>query len=754
MLDTENLRTASLYINNQLLSRGLLKDGQSIDFTDPCRPGSDGAATMGRIMSVVNDLILRRDRDAEHRETLSTTMRSLRADNLRLTKDVNQLTEKNEEAQRKVGLADASEASLKLQLKSADSAARRLKEEVARTKTLVAQARATCANDVRRRDRQIDTLKKQLGEAGRARGARTNPAITTISVTGDFGGSEKGGPPTAHGSLSGDDYSLRSETNAFLAKLVQDLSQENEAILVAMHHTIDELRQMSGWEREAGEGDSVVKQPSWQEMAVELDTVLDHMKNILTNPSFVPIEEVEMREEEINRLKEGWIKMENRWREAVHLIDGWRKRMAADGKPVCDEELQMGLRLSPVRLRSAGGVDGAHNLELSDVAEEEDEMEDVQPSPCPSAEEPASHVSHDDEANGDRRPLDLLGRRGPVRFGQTDPGDRIQRPEPEQAAAPNPEPDSPRSSSPLPEPPQISPLRDLPSAGNRGSDRAKTLRRRPREFTAATTTSEKNTREPVQKTNLRAARVSDHAATRSYLNNQGEMPRSPSRSSLDEALLSRSEDMDQEEDREEKEDEPADYNAGLGEVEDEVEDEDEDEDEMATTAPPQKTPRTSTSKLPVSRNASEDDGKTDTIRMRQQSPLTMSAIASKLAASEREADAARVRAKLKAFRGAQRPTIAPTEKARSPKRTERHVRHHRPEEEDRGVGDHDDAGHDDGGQDVDPVKHDADVEQENVESSKPEKRKRDRKTGGGKSSRRRSTLSPWELDTLISGKAQ
>jgi hypothetical protein len=61
MIDTENLRTASLYINNQLLSRGLLKDGQNIDFDDPCRGDGDVTATMGRIMSVVNDLILRRD---------------------------------------------------------------------------------------------------------------------------------------------------------------------------------------------------------------------------------------------------------------------------------------------------------------------------------------------------------------------------------------------------------------------------------------------------------------------------------------------------------------------------------------------------------------------------------------------------------------------------------------------------------------------------------------------------------------------
>lgn len=60
MIDTDNLRTASLYINNQLLSRGLLRDGQNIDFADP-EAGAGLQATMGKIIGVVNDLILRRD---------------------------------------------------------------------------------------------------------------------------------------------------------------------------------------------------------------------------------------------------------------------------------------------------------------------------------------------------------------------------------------------------------------------------------------------------------------------------------------------------------------------------------------------------------------------------------------------------------------------------------------------------------------------------------------------------------------------
>ena len=61
MIQTENLRTASLYINNQLLSRGLLRDGHNIPFDDPAGGQNGLEETMGDIISVVNDLILRRD---------------------------------------------------------------------------------------------------------------------------------------------------------------------------------------------------------------------------------------------------------------------------------------------------------------------------------------------------------------------------------------------------------------------------------------------------------------------------------------------------------------------------------------------------------------------------------------------------------------------------------------------------------------------------------------------------------------------
>lgn len=62
MIDQESLEKASSYINNQLLSRGLLRDGLPIDFADHVS-GDNGTSSknMARIIGLVNDLILKRD---------------------------------------------------------------------------------------------------------------------------------------------------------------------------------------------------------------------------------------------------------------------------------------------------------------------------------------------------------------------------------------------------------------------------------------------------------------------------------------------------------------------------------------------------------------------------------------------------------------------------------------------------------------------------------------------------------------------
>ncbi|KAK3325212.1 Afadin and alpha-actinin-binding-domain-containing protein, partial [Apodospora peruviana] len=479
MTTNDNLRTASLYINNQLLSRGLLRDGETIDFTKPSSGGT--ATTMGRIMAVVNDLILRRDRDAEHRESLSATIRTLRAEALRQANHLSRLQEKHADASRKVSIAEAAEASLKSQLKTAEAAIHKLKEEAARQKTLVAQTRAACANEVRKRDRQIDGLKKAVGDAGRARGVGRNNGILSVSVVGEVSPHEVSSGGAEEAADGNGFYDLRTETNAFLAELAKGLSEENETLLALVRRTMQRLKEMSGWDGGGEFSETGDASAAAELAAAEIDAILEHLRTILTNPSFVPIEEVVVREDEINRLRMGWEKMESRWQEAVHLIDGWKKRMQVSGRPVNMEELKMGLRLSPVRVQNVEetaqglGVGGGVLRALSAVPEEEDGPND-QNSPSPAERlrlvPPAAAALMVDDDLGEDVGSDISSIFEDDVLEYDDDleddfdVDQLDVEEPnveilEQSVMLD-------YSLPLPVPPQLSPLRDNYAAGNRG----------------------------------------------------------------------------------------------------------------------------------------------------------------------------------------------------------------------------------------------------------------------------------------------
>lgn len=60
-MESRNLQSASTYVNNILLARGLLKSGHAIDFAQPENEEGGTEATMARVINLVNDLVLRRD---------------------------------------------------------------------------------------------------------------------------------------------------------------------------------------------------------------------------------------------------------------------------------------------------------------------------------------------------------------------------------------------------------------------------------------------------------------------------------------------------------------------------------------------------------------------------------------------------------------------------------------------------------------------------------------------------------------------
>ncbi|OHE95556.1 NIMA interactive protein [Colletotrichum orchidophilum] len=812
MAENDNLRTASLYINNQLLSRGLLRDGQTINFADPDGNPGGTDATMGKIMSIVNDLILRRDRDAEQRENLSTTMRTVRAENLRYTNDIARLSEKHTEAQRKLDISEATENTLRTQLKSADAAVRGLKDEVARAKTLVAQTRASCATEVRRRDRQIDGLKKQLGEAGRPRGTAKSSAVTVISVVAGEG-EEKVSPKRGGKAVAGTEdsgYDLRSETNEFLTDLARNLSEENESLLNLVRRTTKSLREMSGCDVRASQGDGhAVTLPTAEDMANELDSILEHLRSILTNPSFAPIEEVEVREEEIARLRAGWVKMENRWQEAVHLIDGWRRRMVADGKSVNMEELKMGLRLSPVRVRNVeethqGGMD-IHELSCvqeectADLEEEEEEEEEekddyeaMPESPCPAPQRVESlHLVP--------APTDYeAAYRGEDDYNQDDQQSDYESSIFEDVDVEEIDIEEPNvqilqqstaylSSPPLPPPPQMSPLRETPSAGNRDARPKRDIRRdyntmadeKPRTIRAVDVAPKppphlvqlpRSPQKPVQPVDDRS-RTTSAASLASESTHNGaplitpsvtpppevnqtptarKLPKPPRLVSAAPAAPSPAVSAPRENPSPVK---------GIRTVSQESQESQTSQEscEGAPPAPavqpngnknatPHRTPlRRVPSRLPLPRPSDPPP---------QQSPLTMATIAAKLAASEREADAARVRAKLKAARGG---TLGkPMAATQQQQQQQQHMPPPPPPETIVAMPQEPQPTVDSpaktwADRDLDPIKRDI-PQDEQVQQSplQPTKRKRDRRVSKV-ASRRRSTLNPWEMESLISG---
>ncbi|OJK01464.1 hypothetical protein ASPACDRAFT_116225 [Aspergillus aculeatus ATCC 16872] len=360
-MEPQNLQAASTYINNVLLARGLLKSGRPIEFANPEDEDGGSAATMGRIINLVNDLVLRRDREAEHRESLATTIRTLRAEESQRTAELDKFKEKASELTRSLALAEAQERSLKATISGAEATIRGLKEQVQRMRATIQQVRAQCANDIRKRDSEMQKLKMHLAE--RQRGRRDGLTVTTININSATGQRPRPRSIAGGEGLSNPGYSLKQETNDFLTELCQNLSDENDTLINLARNTVETLKDLQGLSStEEEEGcftgtvsrgaprlsyGSVTSHPaSCDELSAQMDRVLDHLRTLLTNPSFVPLEEVEVRDEEIKRLREGWEKMEGRWSQALTMMDGWHKRIADGGHSVQAEELRRGMSLN------------------------------------------------------------------------------------------------------------------------------------------------------------------------------------------------------------------------------------------------------------------------------------------------------------------------------------------------------------------------------------------------------------------------
>jgi hypothetical protein len=319
-------------------------------------------------------------RDETRITNLATTLRTARADSEQVNTRISRLESRNEELARQLAASQAQAKSATEALRKSERETRTLREETARAKQQTTQVRAACANDIRKRDVQIQRLKghlneQQRGTAGPSRGKKDAFGVMKIVIV-PGSGPNSGKSSTTSGSdgsnMAGSDGSdLKSETSEFLTQLCQELSDENDHLIALVRGSLGTLKELQGLPESValrahgmragleglaeegmaedelqGRADGLVQAPpmSYAALSIDMEHVLDNLRNLLTNPNFVPIDEVHARDEEIQTLRIGFEKLECKWREAIFMMDGWRKRMS-EGDAVNLDDIKRGLGL-------------------------------------------------------------------------------------------------------------------------------------------------------------------------------------------------------------------------------------------------------------------------------------------------------------------------------------------------------------------------------------------------------------------------
>lgn len=217
-------------------------------------------------------------------------------------------------------------------------------------------------------------MKERLSDT-RGRGSRAPMAQCTVI----------GGPPTnslasSRGATTTEDEDRRvlvQDTTDFLTKLSQDLADENDNLIALLRTTLSTLKAIQGLPDDTehflpgnaeDEENLVVAPPAgFEDLTAELDATLYTLKGVLNQPNYVPVEELAERDAEVERLGARNKVLEEEWRKALELVDGWNKTLGKRFEEATREEEEG---------RTPGGSQGRALVELvGQVREAEVETE-------------------------------------------------------------------------------------------------------------------------------------------------------------------------------------------------------------------------------------------------------------------------------------------------------------------------------------------------------------------------------------------
>ncbi|KAK6340463.1 hypothetical protein TWF730_002215 [Orbilia blumenaviensis] len=323
----KDIATASKYLNNLLAARGLLKGGHKIAFDNPVEDDT----TPIRIINLVHDLVKRRDKDGEQRETLALGMKALKENENKTNASAERYKSRCEELERRCANLQGQERVLNANVRSAEITAKALKDETARLKTMVQQVRTQHANEIRKRDHQISKMKERLLEKSRGgRGNKQPISFPGVTLFGTSSTTHLGGSVGNDGLVAGGtDIALTEDTTAILTTLSQNLADENDTLVSMIRSTVTTLKAISGMdtevdqeaELEEGERNVIANDVSYVSLSSDVDEVLEHLKDMLNQPNYVPLEDLDVRDREIERLQSQLQGTLEAWKNAIALVD-------------------------------------------------------------------------------------------------------------------------------------------------------------------------------------------------------------------------------------------------------------------------------------------------------------------------------------------------------------------------------------------------------------------------------------------------
>lgn len=205
-------------------------------------------------------------------------------------------------------------------LTKANAEMKQLRDSLQKTTAALNHTKTQTSNDLRKRDAQITRMKEHLIDGGTVRRSKAASSMTIRTNAASI----NNGPPAFASYVTHDpslQASLSQEADDQLRRLAQEVSQENDQLAELLQATLASLDALVQIEEEEHPLFSSTSQ-SIIMLEAQLKVRLTALRNILEMPNYVPVEEVEIREDKIKDLQKRLVQIESEWSAAQNVLKG------------------------------------------------------------------------------------------------------------------------------------------------------------------------------------------------------------------------------------------------------------------------------------------------------------------------------------------------------------------------------------------------------------------------------------------------